>query len=86
LYAAYRHFWNEKWRSNITYSQIAIDNDTTLTGTGATEGTSSFRVNLFYSATDKLTFGGEYAHANRELESGADGNMDRLQFTAKLDF
>jgi hypothetical protein len=30
--------------------------------------------------------GGELAHATRELENGADGNMDRLQFTAKLSF
>jgi len=85
-YAAYRHFWNAKWRSNITYSAISIDNDTSLTGTAATKSTYSARVNLFYSPTDKLTFGGEYAHATRELESGADGNMDRLQFTAKLAF
>ncbi len=86
VYAAYRHHWDAKWRSNITYSAIAIDNDVSLTGTSATKETSSIRLNLFYSATDKLTFGGEFAHANRELESGADGDMDRLQFTAKLAF
>ncbi|MCG6939019.1 MAG: porin [Gammaproteobacteria bacterium] len=85
-YAAYRHFWNAKWRSNITWSAIDIDNDTALTGTAVTQSTYSARINLFYAATDKLIFGGEYAHANRELESGADGNMDRFQFTAKLDF
>lgn len=85
-YAAYRHFWNAKWRSNITYSAIAIDNDTNLTGTTATSDTSSVRINLFYSPTKKLTLGGEFAHANRELESGADGDMDRFQFTAKLAF
>ena len=67
-------------------SEISIDNDTSLTSNLVTKNTSSFRINLFYSATEKLTFGGEYAHANRELESGADGNMDRFQFTAKLDF
>lgn len=85
-YAAYRHFWNAQWRSNLTYSAIAIDNDTTLTGTAVTSDTMSFRLNLFYSPVKNLTFGGEYAHANRELETGADGNMNRLQFTAKLDF
>lgn len=85
-YAAFRHFWNDKWRSNITYSAIAIDNDTALTGTGVTSDTSSVRVNLFYSPTKNLTLGGEFAHAERELESGADGTMDRLQFTAKLGF
>ncbi len=86
FYVGYRHFWNDEWRSNINYSAIAIDNDTTLTGTGATESTNSVRVNLFYSPVPGLSFGGELAHATRELENGADGNMDRLQFTAKLSF
>jgi len=86
LFVSYRHLWNEKWRSNFMYSSIDIDNNTTLSGTGATKATYSARINLLYSATDKLTFGGEYAHANREVESGADGDMDRLQFMAKLAF
>jgi len=87
LFASYRHLWNAKWRSNFMYSRIDIDNNTSLAGSaGETKSTYSARINLFYSATDKLTFGGEYAHANRELESGADGDMDRFQFTAKLDF
>jgi len=86
LFASYRHLWNTKWRSNIMYSRIDIDNNTTLSGNSATKATYSARINLLYSATDKLTFGGEYAHANREIESGADGNMDRLQFMAKLAF
>jgi hypothetical protein len=87
-YAAYRHFWNAKWRSNITWSAIDIDNDTSLPidPAATTKSTYSARINLFYSVTDKFTVGGEYAHANRELETGADGNMDRFQFTAKLDF
>ncbi len=86
LFASYRHLWNAKWRSNFMYSRIDIDNNTTLSGNNATKATYSARINLFYSATDKLTFGGEYAHANREIESGNDGNMDRLQFMAKLAF
>ena len=86
LFASYRHLWNAKWRSNFMYSRIDIDNNTTLSGNGATKATYSGRINLLYSATDKLTFGGEYAHANRETESGADGDMDRLQFMAKLAF
>ena len=83
---AYRHHWNEKWRSNLTYSAIAIDNDTALTGTGVSKSTYSARVNLIYSPTPKLSIGAEFAHAERELETGADGDMDRLQFTAKLAF
>ncbi|WP_018416386.1 DcaP family trimeric outer membrane transporter [Teredinibacter turnerae] len=85
-YIAYRHMWNAKWRSNVTYSAIEIDNDTDLTGMGVTSSTSSVRVNLFYSPVPALSFGGEVAVANRELESEVDGSMTRLQFTAKLGF
>lgn len=86
VYVAYRHLWNAKWRSNITYSAIEIDNDTDLTGMGATSSTDSFRLNLFYSPVPALSFGGEVAVASRELESEVDGSMTRLQFTAKLGF
>jgi len=86
IFASYRHLWNEKWRSNFMYSQIDIDNNVNLASAGTTKSTYSARINLIYAATDKLSFGGEFAHANREVESGADGNMDRFQFSAKLDF
>jgi len=86
LFASYRHLWNKKWRSNFIYSRVDIDNNTALSGNGVTKASYSTRLNLFYSATDKLSFGGEYSHANRETENGADGNLDRLQFSAKLAF
>jgi DcaP outer membrane protein len=85
-FASYRHLWNSEWRSNITYSALNVDNDVALTGTAAIESTASVRVNLFYAATPKLSVGGELTHAVKSLESDVDGSMDRLQFTAKLDF
>ena len=85
-YLAYRHIWNNKWRSNLTYSAITIDNDIALTGTAVTESTSSVRANLFYTVSNNFIVGGEFAHATREIETGLDGDMDRLQFTAKLSF
>lgn len=85
-YAAYRHWWNDKWRSTLSYSTIEIDNDTSLTGFGVSKTSNSARLNLMYSPTPKLTFGGEISQANREIESGLDGSMTRVQFTAKLGF
>lgn len=85
-YLAYRHLWNAKWRTNLTYSTITIDNDTALTGVSAIDTTASFRANLFYSPVPKLSLGGELALAQKELESGVDGNMTRLQFSATLAF
>lgn len=85
-YAAIRLFWNDAWRSNVSYSKISIDNDTDLTGVGAIDSTGSLRINLIHSPVKNLDLGFEWAHAMKELESGADGTMDRLQFAAKLSF
>lgn len=83
---AFRHQWDEQWRSNVTYSALDVDNDVSLTGASATQKTSSMRVNLLYSPSKELTFGGEYTKASRELESGIDGDMNRLQFSAMYSF
>ena len=85
-FIAYRHFWNAKWRSSVMYSALSIDNDTALTGTGVTSDVYSANVNLVYQPVPKLTLGGEIMFAEREIESGLDGDMTRLIFTAKYAF
>ena len=83
---AFRHHWNKEWRSNFIFSSMQVDNETNLTGTGVTESVSSFQLNLLYSPAPKLTLGVGYLSANREIESGLDGDMDRFIFTAKYGF
>ena len=85
-FASYRHFWSPKWRSNFTLSFLDIDNDTDNTGFGVTEEAFSAHLNLIYSPTAKLDIGVEYMHASRELASGADGELNRLQFSTKYAF
>lgn len=84
--AAYRHIWNEKWRSSFVYSQFNADNDVSLTGLGATEQTLSARVNLIYQPAKELKFGIEYTYAQRDIESGLDGDLSRLQASAQYSF
>jgi hypothetical protein len=83
---SYRHVWNSKMRSSFVYSQLTVDNDSALTGLGATESTNSITANLLYSPTSKITVGGEIKQATREVESGADGDMTRFQFSLKYAF
>lgn len=85
-FVSYRHHWNDQWRSNFTLSTFQADNDTNLTGLGVTESASSAHVNLIYQATPHLRFGMEYIYAKREIESGASGNMNRVQFSTVLGF
>ncbi len=82
FFAAYRHLWNSQWRSNFSISASEADNPTEA-GTGVAESYQSVHANLIYKPTSALDFGAEILHATKELESGADGSMNRLQFSAK---
>jgi len=83
IFGSYRHFWNQKWRSNLTLGYLTVDNDVELTGTGVTSEAKSVHVNLIYSPQPKMDFGIEFLYADREVESGADGDLTRVQFSAK---
>ncbi|WP_100643697.1 DcaP family trimeric outer membrane transporter [Alteromonas facilis] len=83
---AYRHMWDDKTRTNITFAALDVDNQTDLTGTAVTESTYSTRINLLYSPTKAITVGAEYAFAKRETEGGLEGDMNRVQFSAKYAF
>jgi hypothetical protein len=85
-YIAYRHPWNSQLRSTATISYFSADNDVALSGGGVTKTVQSASINLLYSPVAKITFGAEYRHAQREVENGDDGALDRLQFSAKYVF
>ncbi|MBB87699.1 MAG: porin [Xanthomonadales bacterium] len=77
-FLAYRHFWTSKTRSSLVYGFFDGDGDV--------ESASSIHVNLLHSLTSSLTTGIELMHAEREMATGAEGAMDRLQFSAKYAF
>lgn len=83
IFGSYRHFWNETWRSNLTLGYLWVDNDIAYTGTGVTQDAKSIHANLIYSPQPKLDFGIEFMYADREIESGLDGDLKRVQFSAK---
>jgi hypothetical protein len=80
-FTSYRHVWSGKWRSNFTLGFFQADNPVANTGTGVTKEVYSTHVNMIYSP-----LGVEYINATRELESGEDGGMDKLQLSAKYAF
>jgi hypothetical protein len=85
-YFAWRHVWSPKLRSNLIYARSQYDNPIDLTGISVNKSVQSFRANLFYSPMPKLDVGVELMLAKRELESGVDGSLTRLQFTTKYSF
>ena len=87
-FIAYQHKWNSQWRSTFLYSFLSADNDENLLAMygDPTESSQSYSANILYSPVKRLTFGAEFKHAERELESGVDGDLDRLQFSLKYAF
>ena len=84
-FVAYRHLWTPKFRSTISYAMTSADNPSD-TSDANTEEVNNYAFNLFYSPTEKLSFGVELMKAERELENGDDDNLRRLQFTGKYVF
>ncbi|MDC9509766.1 DcaP family trimeric outer membrane transporter [Pseudoalteromonas sp. Angola-4] len=87
-FVAYQHKWTSQWRSTFLYSFFSADNNTdllTISG-DPVESSQSFSANILYSPVKRLTFGAEFKHAERETESGIDGDLERLQFSVKYNF
>lgn len=85
-FASWRQVWNDRIRSNVMVSLSEYDNDTALTGLAANKDSWSWAVNTIYSPTLKLDVGLELRFAERGIESGASGQMRRLQAVAKYSF
>jgi hypothetical protein len=85
-FVAWRHPWTRTVRTNVYYAMQSYDNDAALTGGLANKSSWSATANVLWSPLPKLDVGAEFRHAVRELESGADGSLNRLQFTTKYSF
>lgn len=85
-FAAWRHAFGPKLRSNLMYSTAVFDNDPLATGLGVTESAQSWHANLIYSPLPKLDIGAELTWGQRSLESGADGDLRRLHTHVKYSF
>ena len=85
-FVGWRHQFTPKLRTGLIYARSDYDNDTALTGLGATKTVQSIRGNVFYSPLPKVDVGAELMYGKREIESGAKGDITRLQFTTKYSF
>ncbi len=85
-FAAYRHVWAPGWRSNLIWSAQNVDNDTSLTGLTVNRSSQSVRGNLIWTPLPGLDVGAELMFGEREIESGASGDMSRLAMFAKYGF
>ena len=84
IFAAYRHLWSQQWRSSFSLAASEADNPDSAGN--AAKSYESFHANLIYKPAAPLDIGGEIIIANKELEDGTDGSVNRLQFSAKYSF
>ena len=85
-FAAYRHVWAPGWRSSLIWSAQKVDNDTGFPGRAANRSAQSLHANLIWSPVTAFDVGAELMFADREIETGASGDMTRLILFAKYGF
>jgi hypothetical protein len=81
--AAYRHVWNDRLHSSFGASFASADNDTQISGLAVPEAYQSAHTDIVWSPVERMTIGAEYIWGRRQDESGDEGTLNRLQFSAK---
>ncbi|MCG8392673.1 MAG: DcaP family trimeric outer membrane transporter [Pseudomonadales bacterium] len=82
---ALRHHWSDQWRSNFAVSVSEADNPADVADT-TNKTIQSAHANLIWQVAKPLSLGGELIYGDREIENGEDGDLKRVQFTAKYAF
>ncbi|MCE2891342.1 MAG: DcaP family trimeric outer membrane transporter [Hyphomonadaceae bacterium] len=88
-YSALKVNWTPKLRSTLTGSIQTVDYDSGLALASLANFNKqawSVSANLFYSPVKGVDLGAEYRHGVREVVSGAEGSVDRLELIAKYSF
>lgn len=85
-FAAYQHFWGRRLRSTIAGSYFKADNPVAFTTTQVTDRSWNGLANIVWNPVDPLDLGFEVIYAERTLEDGRTGNLQRLQFSTRYNF
>lgn len=85
-FAAYRHFWSDNLRSTVAGSYFKADNPVVLTSNLVTDESWNALANLIWSPVRPLDIGFEYMYAERTLEDGRSGNLQKVQLSTKYSF
>jgi hypothetical protein len=74
----YTHKWNEKWRSTATYGYVHLGHERTQQPDDY-KATHYSSMNLIWQIYKKMSIGFEGLYGHREVISGEDGSLFRLQ-------
>lgn len=85
-YGAYQHFWGPRLRSTVAGSYFKADNPVRFTTDLVTDRSWNALANLIWNPVDPLDIGVEVMYAERTLENGLTGNLQRLQLSTRYNF
>ncbi|AWW73768.1 hypothetical protein CD351_04940 [Erythrobacter sp. KY5] len=85
-FAAYRHVWSDDVRSTIAGSYFKADNPVLLTTNQVTDESWNAFANVIWSPVDPIDIGIELMYAERTLEDGRSGNLQRVQLSTRYNF
>jgi hypothetical protein len=85
-FGAYRHIWNDNVRSTIGGSYFKADNPILLTTNQVTDESWNAFANIIWTPVSPLDIGVELMYAERSLEDGRTGNLQRVQFSTRYNF
>jgi hypothetical protein len=74
----YTHHWTDNWRSTVSYGYVNLDNAASQ-APDAYHETHYASANVIYKLTRRLSIGLEGLYGHKEVKSGADGDVWRIQ-------
>lgn len=75
---SYRHQWNKRWRSTVTYSYVQLNNRAAL-GDFSYDHTHYAQANLIWAMNKNFYVGIEYLYGLKEARNGNSGDDQRIQ-------
>jgi hypothetical protein len=77
---AYKHLWNEKFRSTVSYSYVKLETrDDQSSGGFAFDHTHYVQCNLIWAPTKNFYIGAEYLYGKKEARNSNEGDDHRVQ-------
>ncbi|GAB4256120.1 MAG: DcaP family trimeric outer membrane transporter [Methylomicrobium sp.] len=82
---SYQHWWSGAWRSTLTYG-ISRAEQPDFVNRLLNRQVQSVHANLLWSPLSQVVMGIEYIYATRELRDDREGNLHRMQISARYNF
>lgn len=83
--ASYEHWYNERWLSNFTYSEVNVDNVGGQPGT-TYDGAQYVAASLWWIPVRNMSIAVEYLHGIRQNLNGQSGDANRIQTLFQYNF